>query len=160
MKGHGAHEPDDLAENLDAAVRFAERHVADGGLPFVGALVLRDGTVTPWGVNRVLQTGDPRAHAEIEAIRQAVADHGAEAVRGAVLLATGEPCALCYGYAADHGVAASFHAVGVERAAHWGFDYRGAELDEPGARLKRAARQLPVADAERPFVTHAAKRRS
>ncbi|MFC3573378.1 nucleoside deaminase [Streptomyces yaanensis] len=59
-------------EFLKEAVRLATESVEHGwGGPF-GAVLTRDGEVVARGQNRVLLTGDPTAHAEMETIRKAV----------------------------------------------------------------------------------------
>lgn len=143
-----------LAAAMAEAVAHATDHAAAGGLPFVGVLVLTDSTVTAPGTNRVRETGDVTAHAEVEAIRAAGARHGADALAGAVLLATGEPCALCYQYAADHGVTDVRYAVGVDEAAGLGFDYRGPHRGPGGRALAAAATPLRIPGATAPFTTY------
>ncbi|MEU6340650.1 nucleoside deaminase [Streptomyces sp. NPDC046977] len=60
-------------EFLAEAVRLATESVENGwGGPF-GAVITRDGQIVARGQNRVLLTGDPTAHAEVESIRKAVA---------------------------------------------------------------------------------------
>lgn len=62
----------DQKELLAEAVRLATESVENGwGGPF-GAVLARDGNILARGQNRVLLTGDPTAHAEIETIRKAV----------------------------------------------------------------------------------------
>jgi tRNA(Arg) A34 adenosine deaminase TadA len=59
-------------EFLTEAVRLATESVEKGwGGPF-GAVITRDGAIIARGQNRVLLTGDPTAHAEVETIRKAV----------------------------------------------------------------------------------------
>lgn len=57
---------------LTEAVRLATESVEKGwGGPF-GAVVTRNGDIIARGQNRVLLTGDPTAHAEVETIRKAI----------------------------------------------------------------------------------------
>ncbi|MXM62556.1 nucleoside deaminase [Streptomyces sp. HUCO-GS316] len=59
-------------EFLAEAVRLATESVEmNYGGPF-GAVITRDGDIVARGQNRVLLTGDPTAHAEVETIRKAV----------------------------------------------------------------------------------------
>lgn len=84
-----------LTALMERAVDACATHVAAGGLPFVGVVVDSTGDVmSEFGVNRVAETGDPTAHAEVVAMRDAMTTHGLHAFSGAVLLATGEPCGL------------------------------------------------------------------
>jgi tRNA(adenine34) deaminase len=68
---------------------------ADGDVP-VGAVVVRDGAIIGRGRNRRQATGDPTAHAEIEALRQAATQVGNWRVEG-TLYVTQEPCPMCAG---------------------------------------------------------------
>ncbi|GAA1203673.1 nucleoside deaminase [Prauserella alba] len=149
-------DPAVLRTAMEHAVAFAARHVEAGGLPFVGVLVAGDGQPSAAGVNRVRETADPTAHAEIVAIRTAIAAPGSHPVAGATLLATGEPCALCYGFAAEHGVAAVRFAVDAATAAIWGFDYRDGYSAAGTGRLPlaRTARPLPMAGSLAPFTRY------
>ena len=64
----------------------------------VGAIVLgRDETVLGRGRNQCLATGDPTAHAEIVAIRQAAKALQSWRLDGCTLIATLEPCTMCAG---------------------------------------------------------------
>lgn len=75
---------------------------------------------------------------------------------GTVLLATGEPCGLCYRFAQNCGVDAIYVAVDREEAASWGFDYRSSYAlfgitDDMRAQFYRA---LPVPDRYEPFARY------
>ena len=144
-----------LLEQMAAAVAYGARHVREGGIPFVGALLEGDRLMSPYGVNRVRETGDPSAHAEIEAMRHVLAQRGAGGVRDMVLLATGEPCGLCYRFAREQGVAHVYFAVGRDDAAAWGFDYRASYTRHAvtQALLTGWAERLAVEGAMTPFQT-------
>ncbi|WP_198659161.1 nucleoside deaminase [Nocardiopsis sp. FIRDI 009] len=142
-----------LAGLMAEAVEFGVRHVASGGLPFVGVLTDGDGYVSDFGVNEVRRTGDATAHAEIVAMRRAMHDRRARDVRGLRLLATGEPCGLCYRFAIDHRIARIHVAVDADTAAAHGFDYRHSypAFGVDRARLAGLVSPLPVARGLEPF---------
>ena len=114
--------PEALVEVMDQAVERCVEHVEAGGLPFVGVVVDDSGIISDFGVNRVRETRDPSAHAEIVAMREVLDDR--EDLSGTILLATGEPCGLCYRFALDHGIEAIYVSVDRDAVATWGFDYR------------------------------------
>ncbi|MBP6563199.1 MAG: nucleoside deaminase [Neisseriaceae bacterium] len=105
-------------------VGFSLSHVQAGGIPFAAYVVDARGRVLGRGVNRVRQHHDPTAHAEVEAIRQACRNHQVSVLHGATLLASGEPCALCYLSALYAGVSHILFAVDRDEVAAHGFDYR------------------------------------
>ena len=63
----------------------------------VGAVVVRDGEVVGRGANAREATGDPTAHAEMVALREAAATLGSWRLVGATLYVTLEPCPMCAG---------------------------------------------------------------
>jgi tRNA(adenine34) deaminase len=82
-----------------AALAEARLAVASGDVP-VGAVVARpDGTVLGAGHNAREATGDPTAHAEIQALRSAAAAVGNWNLTGLTLAVTVEPCTMCAGAA-------------------------------------------------------------
>lgn len=78
------------------ALEQARRAEAAGEVP-VGAVVIRDGEVIGSGYNRPIELGDPSAHAEMLAIREAAARMGNYRLPGATLFVTMEPCVMCAG---------------------------------------------------------------
>jgi tRNA(Arg) A34 adenosine deaminase TadA len=64
--------------------------------PF-GAVIVRNGEVIARGGNHGSSHKDPTAHGEMTAIRNAIESPGADALKGATLYTTGEPCAMCIG---------------------------------------------------------------
>jgi tRNA(adenine34) deaminase len=84
----------------DAAMRVALDQalaaVAHGDVP-VGAVVVRDGVIIAARHNERELTGDPTAHAEILALRDASAAVGHWRLDDCTLVVTLEPCAMCAG---------------------------------------------------------------
>lgn len=76
-----------------AEARAAE---AAGEVP-IGAVAVRDGKIVGRGQNRVLRDGDPTAHAEIVAMREAARAIGNYRLTECELYVTLEPCAMCAG---------------------------------------------------------------
>lgn len=85
----------DVHRFLTQAVDLALRNVVERrGRPF-GAVLVKDGDALSTGVNEVLATGDPSAHAEMQAIRSACRRLGLVRLDGAVMVASGHPCPMC-----------------------------------------------------------------
>ena len=63
----------------------------------VGAVVVLQGRIVGRGRNAPVGSGDPTAHAEIAAIRQAAQAIGNYRLTGADLYSTLEPCPMCAG---------------------------------------------------------------
>jgi len=81
---------------MQEALLGARRAAAKGEVP-IGAVVVRDEKVIGRGFNRRERDGDPLAHAEILAIRQAAQEVGGWRLVGCSLYVTLEPCAMCAG---------------------------------------------------------------
>lgn len=87
--------------SYDDAMRLALAEAAacaeSGDVP-VGAVVLApDGSVVGRGRNEREASGDPTAHAEVLALRQAAAAMGGWRLTGCTLVVTLEPCTMCAG---------------------------------------------------------------
>jgi creatinine deaminase len=78
---------------MQAALREALAARAQGGHPF-GAALVRGDRIIGTGHNRMVQSGDPTSHAEIEAIRNAGRQ---ETYADTVMYATALPCLMCAG---------------------------------------------------------------
>jgi tRNA(adenine34) deaminase len=78
------------------ALEQARTCVAAGDVP-VGAVVARDGDVLASAGNARERLGDPTAHAEILALREAARRTGSWRLDGCTLVVTLEPCAMCAG---------------------------------------------------------------
>jgi guanine deaminase len=77
-------------------IDIARRNVAEGGRPFA-AVIVRDGQILAESPNRVAQTHDPTAHAELLAIREVCMKLGTEHLTGATIYVLAHPCPMCLG---------------------------------------------------------------
>ena len=81
---------------MEAALRLARVAAVRDEVP-VGAVIVREGEHLAETHNRMVEQKDPTAHAELLAIRQALAAVGDDRLAGATLYVTLEPCAQCAG---------------------------------------------------------------
>lgn len=106
---------------LDEARAAADR----GEVPVGAVLVSGTGVELARTGNRIEETSDPTAHAEILAIRKAAADAGSPRLTGSVLYVTLEPCAMC---------AQAISLARVGRVVFAAYDPKGGGV-EHGARV-------------------------
>ena len=78
------------------ALREAERALEHDDVP-VGCVIAREGEVIGAAPNERELRGDPTAHAEILALREASQAVGGWRIADAVMYVTLEPCAMCAG---------------------------------------------------------------
>lgn len=84
------------ASAMAAALAEAEAAETHGDVP-VGAVIVADGEIIAARHNERELTGDPTAHAEVLAIRDAAAARGSWRLDGCTIVVTLEPCAMCAG---------------------------------------------------------------
>lgn len=77
-------------------IELARRNVEEGGRPFA-TVIEQAGAVLAESANKVAQTSDPTAHAEILAIRQACTRLGTEHLIDATIYVLAHPCPMCLG---------------------------------------------------------------
>jgi tRNA(adenine34) deaminase len=81
---------------MHLALEEARAALAHDDVP-VGAVVVRDGEIIAARHNERELTGDPTAHAELLAMRDAAAKVGQWRLDDCTLVVTLEPCAMCAG---------------------------------------------------------------
>jgi len=77
-------------------IDLARQNVIEGGRPFA-TVIVKHGKILAESANKVAQSHDPTAHAEILALREASAVVENYRLEGATLYATLEPCVMCAG---------------------------------------------------------------
>jgi len=86
----------DETQAMADAFALAEEAAAAGDIPIGAVVVDREGRIIGRGRNR-REEGDPLAHAEMLAIRQAAQAIGDWRLEGTTMVVTLEPCAMCAG---------------------------------------------------------------
>jgi creatinine deaminase len=106
------------AELLRVALEEARAGLAEGGIPIGSALFDLSGAVLGSGHNQRVQRGDPSAHAEVEAFRNA---GRRRSYRDTIISTTLAPCWFCSGLIRQFGIGTV--VVGESRTFRGGIDW-------------------------------------
>jgi tRNA(adenine34) deaminase len=88
----------DDVEAMEVALDEAQAALGHGDVP-IGAVVVHEGRIIARRHNERELTGDPTAHAEVLALRDAAAHLGTWRLEACTLVVTLEPCPMCAGAA-------------------------------------------------------------
>jgi tRNA(adenine34) deaminase len=99
----------------EAAASMKQLAESRGDQPY-GAVVVADGEIVGNGPSRVVARGDPSAHAEREAIRDAQLRLGRRNLAGSVLYSTSRPCRQCESAAAEAQIARMIYGAALDDA--------------------------------------------
>jgi cytosine deaminase len=133
----------DAAAMLQVALEEARAGMAEDGIPIGSALFDADGRLLGRGHNRRVQSGDPSAHAEVDAFRAA---GRRPSYRDTVMVTTLAPCWYCSGLIRQFGIPVV--VVGESRTFQGGM----AWLREHGVRIVECDSQECV-DLLQAFIT-------
>jgi tRNA(adenine34) deaminase len=112
---------------MAAALVEAGRAREKGEVP-IGAVVAIGGDIVGRGFNQPITSGDPTAHAEIVAIREAARTVGNYRLTGATLCVTIEPCLMCVGAFVHARIATLVFGAAEPRTGAVESTVRGGEL--------------------------------
>jgi tRNA(adenine34) deaminase len=112
---------------MTAALEQAELARAAGEVP-IGAVVATNDTIVGRGFNQPISGGDPTAHAEIVAIRDAAKRLGNYRLTGAALCVTIEPCLMCVGALVHARIGTLIYGAAEPRSGAVVSTVRGGEL--------------------------------
>lgn len=145
---------------LCEAIELAQANMESGGRPF-GALVVKDGKVVATGVNEIIASNDPTAHAELTALRAAGRALGSPNLAGCTVYASGHPCPMCMAAMRLSGVARVYYAYSNDDGAPYGLSTAAiyAELAKSFSDQSMKAGYLPVRLDDRPDLYAEWKRR-
>src|SRR5690606_28071861 len=104
------------------------------------------------GVNEIVQTNDPTAHAELMAIRAASKQLGSASLAGCSVFASGHPCPMCMGAMRLAGIKAVTYAYSNEDGDPFGLSTAEiyADLAEPFSRQSMTIRHVSTRLADQP----------
>lgn len=108
---------------MRAALHEALQAPATGDIPIGAVVTDASGEIVGRGRNEREATGDPTAHAEIVALRQAAQVLGTSRLDGCTLVTTLEPCVMCAGAALTSRVARVVFGAWDEKAGAAGSQY-------------------------------------
>lgn len=130
---------------LCEAIELAHANLKTGGRPF-GAVVVKDDAVIATGVNEILSTNDPTAHAELVAIRAASERLGSPNLGGCAVYASGHPCPMCMAALRMAGVGEVYYAYSNNDGAPYGLSTANiyADLAKPFSEQSMKISQVPV----------------
>jgi creatinine deaminase len=103
---------------LETAVKEARKGRAEGGIPIGAAIFTREGRLLGSGHNRRVQQGDPSAHGETDAFRNAGRQRS---YRELIMVTTLAPCWYCSGLVRQFGFRTLI--VGESRTFQGGLDW-------------------------------------
>lgn len=139
---------DETDRFLEQAIGLARDNVEKGGRPF-GAVLVRDGVVIARGVNEMMETGDPTAHAELLAVRAAAQALGTPRLEGCIVYASGHPCPMCLAAMYMAGVREVVYAYSNAEGAPYGLSTAAVYSN-----LVRSIGDLPLKFVHRPVRPH------
>jgi tRNA(Arg) A34 adenosine deaminase TadA len=119
---------------------------AGEGGPF-GAIITSGGKIIGRGHNTVLESRDPTAHAEVNAIRNACKNLDNHHLQGAVIYSNFEPCPMCLAAIYWAGIRTLFFCNDRSDAERIGFIdkhlYRELSLDQDKREIRTSQQALP-----------------
>ncbi|MFV5629585.1 nucleoside deaminase [Acinetobacter oleivorans] len=130
---------------LRKAIELAYNNIEKGGRPF-GAVVVKNGEVIASGVNQILATNDPTAHAELLAIRAASQVLGSANLEGCSVYASGHPCPMCMAAMRLAGIKSVSYAYSNEDGTPFGLSTTEIyiELAKPFAEQSMKIQYIPI----------------
>jgi tRNA(adenine34) deaminase len=112
---------------MDLALEQARKAAANGEVPVGAVIVDPHGEVAGIGFNQPISCGDPTAHAEIMAMREAARRVGNYRLSGMTLYCTLEPCAMCAGAMVHARITRLVYGTGDPKAGAAGSLYNVAD---------------------------------
>ena len=103
------------------AIEKAKAGIKKGQTPF-GACIVKAGRVVGLAHNKVWDTMDITAHAEITAIRQACKALKTVSLKGCVIYSTCEPCPMCFSACHWAGISKIVYGANINDAKKAGFN--------------------------------------
>jgi tRNA(Arg) A34 adenosine deaminase TadA len=153
----------DVDRFLKQAVALALENVRHRRARPFGAVLVRDGQEIATGVNEIAITGDPTAHAELQAIRAASRATGELRFDNCAMFASGHPCPMCLAAMYLVGIRDVYCAFSLDDAEPYGLSTADLYADLARAPRERAVRVVcarPASGDEHPYEVWRALQRA
>ncbi len=124
--GYASQSDDDFMRYV---IEAARKNMREGGAPFA-ACVVREGRIVACVPNRVIQSGDILAHAEVAAISETVRLLKASHLRDCTLYSSCEPCPMCMGATLWAGIPRVVFGATLTDSAQMGSDELGISAQQ------------------------------
>jgi tRNA(adenine34) deaminase len=115
-------------EALMAAALEQACRARDAGEVPIGAVIAVGGEIVGRGFNQPISAGDPTAHAEMVAIREAARHVGNYRLTAATMCVTIEPCLMCVGALVHARISTLVYGAAEPRTGAISSTVRGGEL--------------------------------
>jgi len=143
----------DTCDSDDACMQLAIDMSAQGANTKyagpIGAVLVKDGVVIGAAYSQVGTTGDPSAHAEVVAIREAAEHTHSHDMKGATLYTSVAPCPMCRAVSYWANVGKTYYGISSDESLGYGFPDRAMFTDfaQPESEQVMPLGPLPQTDA-------------
>lgn len=123
---------------MDMAINAAKIAVRRGNSPFGAVVVLSHG-LPFMGHNKVLETGDPTAHAEIVAIREAakfLTNRNEPFFEDSTIYTTALPCPMCFGAIHWSRIGRIVYGLEIKEVKEYGFNELEVDYNQLQHKIK------------------------
>ncbi|MFC2996166.1 nucleoside deaminase [Acinetobacter sichuanensis] len=144
---------EDVTFFLKQAIELAYENAQKGGRPF-GAVLVNNNKIIATGVNQILITNDPTAHAELLAIRAASQNLNTANLNGCSVFASGQPCPMCMAAMRMAGIESVYYAHSNADAEQYGLSTQVIyeDLAKPFEEQSMNIEYVPVRFEDKPHL--------
>jgi guanine deaminase len=96
---------------MHRAIELSRNSIMSGHGHPLGSVVVKDGVIVGEGFGEVIMRNDSSAHAEFQAIRQAMKNLKSTSLKGCVVYSSTQPCMMCQNLISQAGISRSYYCI-------------------------------------------------